>query len=194
MLERAAQLLALLAQLIANPAQLRARLVENLATGIDRLPDRADFILERGYLGDELAQDRKIRAGAADARARLVHRIDEVGNHAQLHRLERPADHVERLERLGQRLARSQRKQRVPFEKPHRLAGRRLQRDHDLWIRRRLERRERLGAKRRQRQCRDGVNDPIEFESAGCEHYVRCHGSTETRKQVGFGLAMRAKQ
>ena len=40
MLERAAQLLALLAQLVANPAQLRARLVENLAARIDRLPDR----------------------------------------------------------------------------------------------------------------------------------------------------------
>ncbi len=143
MLERAAQLLALLAQLVADPAQLGARLVENLAAGIDRLPDRPDFILERGHLGDELAQDRKIRAGAADARARLVDRVDEVGDHAQLHRLERPADHLERLERVGQRLAGAQREQRVPLEKLHRLAGRRLQRDHDLRIRRRLELRQR---------------------------------------------------
>ena len=79
----------------------------------------------------------------ADAGARLIDRVDEVGDHAQLQRLERPALHVERVERIGQRFAGAQRKQRMPLEELDRLAGRRLRGDDDLRIGRRLELRQR---------------------------------------------------
>ena len=170
LLERAAQLLPFLAQLVANPLQLGARAVEHVAARIDRVAHRRDFALERGDLRDELAQDGEVVAGAGDAGARLIDRIDEVGDHAQLQRLERPALHVERVERIGQRFAGAQRKQRVALEERDRLAGRRLRGDDDFRIRRRLELRQRRRAERRQRERGDGVDDAIEFKRAGGKH------------------------
>ena len=109
----------------------------------------------------------KSRAGARDAGARLVHRVHEVGDHPQLQRFERPPLHVERVQRAGQRLAGAQRKQRMPLEKPHRLARRRLRGHDDLRIGRRLELGQRRRAKRRQRERGDGVDDAIEFKVRG---------------------------
>ena len=119
----------------------------------------------------------------ADARARLIDRVDEVRDHAQLQRLERPARDVERVECLGQRLAGAQRKQWMALEKLDRLGGRRLRGDDDLRIGGRLELRERCRAERRQRKRGDGVDDPIEFQSASGSMHVdepRKHWNTET--------------
>ena len=126
----------------------------------------ATSLLNAVTFDDELAQDGEVVAGARDARARLIDRIDEVGDHAQLQRLERAALHVERIERVGQRFAGAQRKERMAFEELDRLARRRLRGHDDLRIRRRLELRQRRRAERRQRELGDGVDDAIEFERA----------------------------
>ena len=170
LLERAAELLPLLSQLIADPFQLGARAVEHLAAGIDRVAHRGDFILERADVGDQLAKSRKFRPGAPDAGARLIDAVHEVGQHAQLQRLERPARDFERIERFRQRLARAQRKQRMPLKKLDRLAGGRLSGDDDVRISRRRELRQRRRSQRRQRQRGDGIDNAIEFEGAGGEH------------------------
>ena len=168
--ERAAQLLPLLAQLVANALQFGAGLVEHLAARIDRVAHRVHFGLERGDVGHQLAKDGEVGPGTADAGARLIDGINEVGKQAQLERLERPARDVERVEGGGQRVARAKGKQRMPLEEPDRLARGRLQRDHDLRIGRRLEIGERSRAERRQRERGDGVDDAIEFERARGEH------------------------
>jgi hypothetical protein len=107
LLERAAQFLALLSQLVANALQFGARLIEHLAARIDRLTHRIDFRLERRDVGHQLAQDREVGARPADTRARLIDGVDEISEQAQLERLERPALHVERVQGIGQSLARA---------------------------------------------------------------------------------------
>ena len=99
-------------------------------------------------------------------RARLIDRVDEVGQHAQLQRFERPPRDVERIERVGQRLAGPQREQRMALEKPHGLARRRLRRDHDLRIVDGSSS-DSDARQRRQRQRRDGIDNAIEFERSG---------------------------
>ena len=118
-------------------------LIEDVAAGIDRVPHRRDFALERSDLRDQLSQDGEVVAGAADAGARLIDRVDEVGDHAQLQRLERAALHVERVERIRQSVSGAQRKERVAFEELDRFTRRRLRGHDDLRIARRLELRER---------------------------------------------------
>ena len=103
--ERAAQLLALLAQLVANALQLGAGLIEHLAARIDRLAHRVHFRLEGGDVGHQLAKNREVSTGAANARARLIDGIDEVGEQAQLERFERagPARQARRERRASLR-------------------------------------------------------------------------------------------
>ena len=164
--ERAAQLLALLAQLVTNALQLGAGLVEHLAARINRLPHRVHFSLEGGDVGHELAKDGEVSARAANTRPRLIDGIDKVGKQAQLERFEGPALHVECVEGVGQAFARTQGKEGMPLEEPDRLGRGRLQGDNDLRIGRGLEVLQRSGAERRQRERGDRVDDPIKFESS----------------------------
>ena len=60
-------------------------------------------------------------------RARLIDRVDEVGDHAQLQRLERPALATSSASSaLRQRFAGAQREERMTLEERDRLARRRL--------------------------------------------------------------------
>ncbi len=64
LLERPAQLLPLLAELVANALQLGACAVEHLAARIDRVANGVDFALERGDVRDQRAKNREVVAGA----------------------------------------------------------------------------------------------------------------------------------
>ena len=83
-LERAAQPRALLPQAVANGAQRRARVVEDLAGGVDGAADVSDFALEGGGAADQREQTREAVSGlAADAVYALVHGFEEGGEAEQ---------------------------------------------------------------------------------------------------------------
>ena len=116
-LERAAQARALLAQPVADAPQLRARIVDDVAAGIDLAAHVGDLALERGRGLDDRARARgkaaRARRTAADGG---FDRSEEVGEPEQLQRLERAAFDRERVERSPRappaRAARSRRRPR----------------------------------------------------------------------------------
>ena len=112
-------------------------------------------------------------AGAADAGARLIDGVDEVRDHSQLQRIERPARDGEGIERIRQRLAGAQRKQRMPIEKrrPSRWCAA-CAATTTFGSVDGASSDERRRAKRRQRQRGDGLNDAIELERVWCLHFL----------------------
>ena len=89
LLERGAQLRPLPAQPLANRRQPRARVVEHLAVHVDGVAHGRHLLRKRREAADQALQDREAARRAVDRRLRLGNRRHEVGQDAQLQRLER---------------------------------------------------------------------------------------------------------
>ena len=172
-LERAAQPRPLLAQPIADAPQLRARVVDDLAGGIDLAADVGDLALERrGRCRRWRAGAGKRCARAADrgARRRRPRRGSRRAPRSCSGSSARPstASDVERSRRVRPAPAGAT---RVLGEEPHGFR-RRSERGRDApRVGQRLQRGQPRRARRRLREAADGLDDAIEFEGpqgAGC--------------------------
>ncbi len=91
-----AQSRTLFPQALANAPELRARIVHDLAGGIDLAPDVGDLRLEAGRGGRYRAQDRVRSATAADGCGGCFDRGEEVGERQELAWIEGAAFHRQR--------------------------------------------------------------------------------------------------
>ena len=114
-LERAAQPRALLPQPIAHAAQLRARIVDDLAPGVDLAADVGDLRFEGGGGVGNRAQNRTGAPGAPHGGARDLHGGQERAESQEVHGFERPAFDGERGQ--DQRRGRPARADRAGFRR-----------------------------------------------------------------------------
>ncbi|OLD17633.1 MAG: hypothetical protein AUJ01_08710 [Acidobacteria bacterium 13_1_40CM_3_65_5] len=164
-LERRPQPRALLSQSIPNPLQLGTRIVDHVAGGIDLLAYLRRLIFERRRAAARRVEQRKRRRHAADRRARFLDRVEKRRQREQPRRFERAPFDGQRRENLRQLARRAQRELAVGGDESRRLRRRREELRDFMRIGGRRQPREALGAHGRQREARDGLHDPIEFES-----------------------------
>ena len=167
LIERGAQLRPLAAQPLTNRRQRRTGVVDDLAVHVDGAAHGRDLVGERRQPGHQPLQDGEAARGAADRRLRLGDRGDEVGEDAQLQRLERTALHRQAVERRSQAGAGPQREDAVLLDVADRLAGCRQCLGDDRAVGLRL-----LGehpglAHRGEREARQRVDDAVELEGRG---------------------------
>ena len=165
-LERAAQARALLAQAVAQALQLRARIVDDLAGGVDLARGRRRSRARTTAASDDPAPSR----GNAARWRRMPETVASIGREEGG---ERRA--VQRLER---RVRRRRAPRGSPRARPARAAGSRRCRRGSARFRRSsaraaatargssdgMQRGQPLGARRRLREPADGLDNPIEFE------------------------------
>ncbi len=173
LLEGGAQALPFLAEPLADAAQLRAGLVDHVASRIDGPADRGDFAGEVRGTRHRAQEDRERAGRLAHRRGRVADRVEQVGDAAQGERVEHLAVDAQAGQRLSNPGARPQREQRIALQERGRLAGGAQRLGHRGGVGQRLERRQRRLAHGRQRQAGDDLHDAIEFQRTKCEGHVR---------------------
>ncbi len=166
LLERGAQLGPLPAQPLANRRQSWTRLVEHLAVHVDGPSHRGDLVRERRQARHQLLQDRVGTRRAVHGGLRVGNRGHEVGQDAQLQRLERPPFDRQRLERVLEARASAQREDRVLLDVAHRFGRGRERLGHDRAVDLRLLPQHARLAHGREREAGERRDDAVEFEGA----------------------------
>ncbi len=128
------------------------------------MANRGDFRLERREGRHDRRQDWKGAPGANDPGTRLLDGLHEVGERAELGRIERHAGRREQRQRFGDRLAGAEREEGMAFEERDGLRGRVDRIDDGLRIGGRLESLQRVAPKRSQGEAANRLDDAIEFE------------------------------
>ena len=142
--------------------------IGDLARRINLAADVCDLALERRNRLNQRAQDGKRRLELRDRRARVLDRLEVIGERDEAQRLERAPLDLDRFENLREIRRRTQRKARVIREKPRPFARRLLRRD-DAWrVGHRMQLRQAIHPGWRDRQAEHHLNDPIKLECAKC--------------------------
>jgi hypothetical protein len=159
----AAQPRLLLAQTLANAAQLGAGIVDDVPGRVDLAADVGDLLFERGGGIRDAAQDWKRGAGAADRADDRIDRGKERCQREQLDWLDRPPFDGKRGENRIQIVGRLETDAVLP-EKSNGLRGPSQRCADGTWIRVRFQTRELLPARRRLGIPAHRLHDPVEFE------------------------------
>ena len=163
-LQRAAQPRPLLTKPIADDAQLRAGVIDDVARRGDRIAHAGDFALERRGVRPHLIEEEKRLSHSPDGAAGFIERLQKRGEGEEPRGFERPTLDRERRQD-DRKLARGpQGEWLVPTQIVRRLSGSGEQRGHLLRVARRSKLDEAFVTHRRERIGAYRLDNPVEFE------------------------------